>query len=231
MRLYQKLAQQAELVIIQANQDEVIGATDFSGLREPKIIHMETGHDFEGKVRDEAASLIVEELELHVGKPRITIVNDQDEIIGYKERDTLDLEDIYRVSALWVTNSKGDILLAQRQLDKRHHPGMWGPAVAGTVDEGESYDDNIIKEAEEEIGLKNIKPQKSMKRRITLATGGYNHFTQWYTLVIDKPAQDFVLQEEEVAQVKWFSREELEQELREHPEKYLKGLHWVIETL
>lgn len=162
---------------------------------------------------------------------RITIVNDQDEIIGYKERGTIELEDIYRVSALWITTSKGNILLAQRQLGKRHHPGMWGPAVAGTVDEGETYDDNIIKEAAEEIGLQNIKPQKSIRQRITLATGDHNHFTQWYTLIVDKPADDFVTQEEEVAQVKWFTRAELEKELQDRPEKYLKGIKWCLENL
>ncbi len=162
---------------------------------------------------------------------RITIVNNQDKIIGHKERGTLAQEDIYRVSALWITNSKGDILLAQRQLGKRHHPGKWGPAVAGTVDEGESYEENIIKEAEEEIGLKNIKPQKSIKQRVTLATGDHNHFTQWYTLIVDRAAEDFVLQEEEVRQVKWLSKQALQAELREHPERYLKSLSWAIEAL
>jgi isopentenyldiphosphate isomerase len=122
-----------------------------------------------------------------MSKPRVIIVNDQDEIIGYKERGTVQLEDIYRVSALWVTNSQGDILLAQRSFNKKHHPGGWGPAVAGTVDEDESYEENIIKEATEEVGLKDIKPQKSKKVRVTLATGDHNHFTQWFTLVVDKP--------------------------------------------
>lgn len=164
-------------------------------------------------------------------KPRIVIVNDQDEIIGYKEPGTVGLEDIYRVSALWVTNTNGDILLAQRAFTKKHHPGGWGPAVAGTIDEGESYDENIIKEAEEEIGLKDIKPQKSKKLRVTVATGDHNHFTQWYTLVIDKPAEDFVIQQEEVEQVRWLRRDELEKELREHPEQYLSGLHWALEHL
>ena len=121
---------------------------------------------------------------------RITIVNDQDEIIGYKKRGTLVQADIYRVAALWVTNSKGEILLAQRQLGKRHDPGKWGPAVAGTVDEGETYESNIIKETEEEIGLKDIKPTKSTKRHYT---GEHNYFTQWYTLAVDKPAKDFII--------------------------------------
>lgn len=159
---------------------------------------------------------------------RIVIVNDQDEIIGYKERGTLVKEDIYRVSGLWVTNSKGDILLAQRQLGKRHDPGKWGPAVAGTVDEGETYESNIVKEAEEEIGLKGIKPTKGPNRRVS---DEYNYFCQWYTLAVDKPAEEFTIQEDEVEQVKWFTRAELHKELREHPDKYLKGLSWAVESL
>lgn len=160
--------------------------------------------------------------------PRIVIVNEQDEIIGHKERGTLVQGDIYRVSALWVKNSNGDILLAQRAFTKSHDPGKWGPAVAGTVDEGETYEQNIIKETDEEIGLKKITPIPGPKVR---ASGEYNYFNQWYTLVVDKPAKDFTLQEEEVEQVKWLSRSELEKELRKHPEKYLTGLKWSLENL
>jgi isopentenyldiphosphate isomerase len=114
---------------------------------------------------------------------RIIIVNDQDQIIGYKERGTIAQEDIYRVSALWVTNSHGDILLAQRAFTKSHDPGKWGPAVAGTLDEGETYERNIIKETEEEIGLKNIVPILGPKVR---ERGKHNYFDQWYTLITDK---------------------------------------------
>jgi len=163
-----------------------------------------------------------------MSKPRIVVVNENDKIIGHKERGTLIPSDIYRVSALWVKNSQGDILLAQRKFTKSHDPGKWGPAVAGTVDEGETYEQNIIKEAEEEIGLKDIKPILGPKVRMT---GEYNYFDQWYTLTIDKPAGDFTIQEEEVEQVKWFTRAELEKELREHPENYLKGLDWPLENL
>jgi hypothetical protein len=34
----------------------------------------------------------------------IPIVNDNDEIIGYKERKEIQTEDIYRISSLWVVN-------------------------------------------------------------------------------------------------------------------------------
>lgn len=154
-------------------------------------------------------------------KPRIIIVNDQDEIIGHKERGTLSREDIYRVSALWITNSKGDILLAQRKFTKSHDPGKWGPAVSGTLDEGETYESNILKEAEEEIGLRNILPTIGPKKH---RKGEYNYFTQWYTLKLDRIEEDFVIQEEEVEQVKWFTSDELLEELSRHREKYLAGL-------
>jgi len=161
-------------------------------------------------------------------KSRIIITNDQDEVIGHKDRSAILPEEIYRVAALWITNSNGDILLAQRQLSKRNDPGLWGPAVAGTVDEGETYDSNIRKEAEEEIGLNNIRTIKSKKRRYA---GEHNYFCQWYTLAIDKTADEFTIQVEEVEQVKWFSRDELAKELRDNPGNYLKGLNWAFEEL
>lgn len=163
-----------------------------------------------------------------MNKPRIVIVDENDEIITHKKRGTLVKSDIYRVSALWVKNSNGDILLAQRKFTKSHDLGKWGPAVAGTIDEGETYEQNIIKEAEEEIGLKNIKPVLGPKVRMT---DEYNYFDQWYTLTADKPADEFVIQEDEVEQVKWFKRADLEKELHENPEKYLKGLLWPLENL
>lgn len=104
---------------------------------------------------------------------KIPIVNESDEVIAYKERESIAVEDIYRVSALWVKNSKGESLLAQRAFTKKHSPGKWEPAVAGTVEEGEDYDSNIIKEIEEELGLKDIKIFKAKKIR---RTGLHNFF-------------------------------------------------------
>jgi predicted DNA-binding protein with PD1-like motif len=41
----------------------------------------------------------------------------------------------------------------------------------------------------------------------------------------------FIIKEEEVERVKWFTRVELTKELQEYPEKYLKGLEWPLENL
>lgn len=151
-------------------------------------------------------------------KEKIIIVDKNDKIIGYKERGTLKKEDIYRVSSLWIIDSHGNMLLAKRHHSKDHHPGKWGPAVAGTVEKGESYRSNIIKEAKEELGLKNINPQKGPKTR---TKADYQHFTQRFILVAEKEKCKFKIKKDEVEEIKWFSQKELIAELDKYPAKFL----------
>ena len=157
----------------------------------------------------------------------IYIVDENDNIIGKKERGTETKDDFYRVSALWLTNSEGEILLAKKGLCMAHHPGKWGPAVAGTVAEGESYEDNIIKETKEELGLKNIEFKKGPKIR---ALKDHPHFTQWFLAEIDKDINDFKFDKEDVVEIRWISKEDLKKEAEDHPEIFLKSVHrWIEE--
>jgi len=89
---------------------------------------------------------------------KIPIVNEKDEIVYYKEKHELLPTEINRDTGLFVLNEKNQILLAQRSSNKKMYPNLWSVAVAGTVEEGETYESNIIKEAQEELGLLNIKP-------------------------------------------------------------------------
>ncbi len=159
--------------------------------------------------------------------PKIPVVNENDELIRYKEREELAPEDIYRVSALWLTNPQGQILLAQRAFTKSHDPGKWGPAVAGTVEEGEDYESNIVKEAAEELGLIDLKLNKLAKLR---RRGKYQYFSQWYEAIIDKPEDEFKVQTDEVAAIKWFDKDELRNDLEKNPGKYLQGVKEYLVT-
>jgi len=153
---------------------------------------------------------------------KIIVVDEDDNIIGSKERELVDKERLrYRISALWIKNSKNEILLARRAFTKTHDPGKWGPAVAGTVEEGETYESNIIKEAEEELGLKGIEIKKAQK---TKKEGKHRYFVQRFTTTIDIPISKFKIQKDEVAEVKWFSKEELELQLKTHPEEFIESI-------
>jgi isopentenyldiphosphate isomerase len=160
---------------------------------------------------------------------RIPIVDENDSIIEYKERESVLPSDIYRATGLWITNSKGEILLARRALTKRKSPGMWGPAAAGTVEEGETYESNVVKEAEEELGLSGIEPEIWFKQRIT---GESNFFGQWFKLQIDVPVEDLVLDPREVMDARWFTKDELIRLAETESNVLIKSLQqWVIEVL
>lgn len=162
---------------------------------------------------------------------KIIIVDENDNEIGVKERSEITHEDIYRVSGLWLANSKGEILLAQRSFKKHpaHSPGKWGPAVAGTVEEGETYEENIIKEIEEELGLRGLKLKKAHKK--FRDNGIRRYFVQIFTSRIDKEAEEFIIQKDEVEQVKWFSPEELKERFRKNPEGFISTMEETLKEM
>jgi len=151
----------------------------------------------------------------------VTVVDGNDRIIGSKHFDKLTNRDIYRVSALWITNSKGQVLLAKRQLGKRNDPGKWGPAVAGTVEDGESYERNMIKEAQEEIGLSGT--TFSMGPRVRNHSGPHQFFVQWFTCSVDWPIEKFKVQESEVKKIEWVSKNYLAKDLQKNPDRYVSS--------
>ena len=97
---------------------------------------------------------------------------------------------------------------------------MWGPGVAGTVDEDETYDDNIVKEIREEIGLEISISQLKRGPKIRIENNPNGYFGQWYLYSMDKDAEDFVIQKDEVVQVKWFSPDELKEAIRTRPDEF-----------
>lgn len=138
----------------------------------------------------------------------IPIVNEQDEIIGYKQRSEVDYtKDIFRTASLWITNSEGQILLAQRSKDKKVDPDKWAEAVGGTVEGTDSYKVTIYREAEEELGVVEEKFELSIKQFVNTPTARY--FIQWYTLTLDWPLDNFHPQESEVQKIGWWNPEQL----------------------
>jgi len=85
---------------------------------------------------------------------------------------------------------------------------------------------NIVKEAQEELGLKNISPVRMEKYRVALSHD--NHFTQWYAMVMDQPAEDFKIKRDEVEEVRWFGKADLQDAVNKTPQEFLPNIKkWV----
>ena len=148
---------------------------------------------------------------MHREKMRLIIVDENDNEVGVAEAmpGGAPVFARCRATGLLVIAETGHILLARRALRKRFAPGQWAESAAGTVEEGETYDTNVYKEAEEEIGLKGIKFQEGPKR-FTAHPDGRNYFQQWYTARVPAPIEGLRPDPHEVAELKWFEKEELD---------------------
>lgn len=156
------------------------------------------------------------------------VVDENDRIIGHKLRSQLDPQkDCYRATALWVTNTRGQVLIAQRHKSKDKYPEKWGPAVAGTVEKDETYESNIYKEAEEELGMHSIPFTIGPKMKFEHPR---KHFTQWYTAIFDWEASAFMLQPTEVEKVAWVDLNDLIDDHAKHSDKYVPSMGLALDA-
>ena len=153
---------------------------------------------------------------------KIIVVDEKDNVIGSKERDDRNEKDIVRVSGIFVFNSKKETLIAQRALDKVFNPGKWGPAAAGTLEEGETYLSNIVKETEEEIGVK-INEKDLTLGPYEFVDSSHRYFRQMYYTKLDLPIFKFKVQKEEVNGLRWIGTEELREWLATSPNDFTES--------
>lgn len=120
---------------------------------------------------------------------------------------------------VWVTNGN-DFLQQQRTWDKSIMPGAWDISVGGHVGAGESYLDAAVRETSEELGID--LPRDRFIRIGRIATS--LHFPGWQSpheivgdnFVVLEPSlriDDLSLQEEEVLGARWYSIDQLEDDL------------------
>ena len=90
------------------------------------------------------------------------ILNLKGEVIGKATRKECHSGSmlLHPVVHLHVFRSGGYIYLQKRSYNKDIQPGKWDTAVGGHVDYGESIESALLREASEELGIINIRPQK-----------------------------------------------------------------------
>lgn len=93
----------------------------------------------------------------------LPVVNEQGEVLARAKRGELhgnkEKKILHPVVHLHLFNPKGELFLQLRPMHKLIQPGKWDTAVGGHVSFGESIQEALIREAEEEIG---IDPRKAV---------------------------------------------------------------------
>ena len=145
------------------------------------------------------------------------IVDDSDTVVGRASREEVHRSGhLHRSAHLLVFDSDGRVLLQKRSSAKDTFPGRWDSSVSGHVDSGEWYDECVVREASEEIGIGiSETPEKLFKIEACEETA--QEFTWVYRTFHEGP---FHVNEEEVSEVKWFARKDLDRLLNSKREDF-----------
>jgi len=137
------------------------------------------------------------------------IVNDDDQIIGYKDKEQAYKEGlILRSVQIFVYNSKKELFIQKRSKNKSRYPNYFCASVAGHVEPGESYRKAAIRELKEELGLKKVENLKFItKEKITVGENNYA-MTALFSISTN---ESIILQKEEINSGCFYTIEKIKQ--------------------
>jgi mevalonate kinase len=83
------------------------------------------------------------------------VVDRADNILGYKTRYEChhNASLIHRTVGVFIWNDKGQLLLQKRSMTKDMEPGLWGISCAGHVTKGQTDEEAVRRELQEELGI------------------------------------------------------------------------------
>jgi len=152
---------------------------------------------------------------------RVIFVDKNDQPIGAGDREEAWASGIYlRIVRLIIKDEKGRILSQHRASTVRANPNCWTNSASGHVDEGEDWDAAAKREMFEEIGIStDLKVVGDFLFSYDVCNKKIRQFTRCYEGTVDSSTK-FNLQEEEVAEVKWYELNELKSLMHQNPESF-----------
>lgn len=141
----------------------------------------------------------------------IDIVDENGKFTGQimEREEAHDRNLLHNEISVFVINSRGQVLLQKRSSTKRFKPNKWG-LCSGHVNSRENLEEATIRELKEELGL-NISRDDLVSfgnRNIVLGNSN-SHITYFYYVVSNLSESDFVIQEDELSEVKWLEIDEV----------------------
>lgn len=128
-------------------------------------------------------------------------------IVERKKGEKLNKGEYIIAVQCWIINSKGEILLTQRKLNKTHG-GMWEPT-SGLVISGETSAQGIKRELLEEIGLDILEDEIILTKEIIEEREDISFLRDIYVIKKDITLNELNFNDGEVINVKYVTIEKL----------------------
>ena len=113
-----------------------------------------------------------------------------------------------RTVSCWIMNEKGEVLLQKRTANKIRNPNKWAKT-GGQVEAKETVEEAIYREVKEELGIEIPKEQIKVVD-IHKSDNKNRRFAYNFIFLVNYKINDYILQKEEVAEVKYVTIEDIE---------------------
>ncbi len=153
---------------------------------------------------------------IDISRELLDIVDEKNILLGItKPRNIVhkELKDWHRSTGVWIVNDKREFLCQQRSMLKDVDPGEWQPFFGGHLQAGQSYEENVVHELREELGL-----QVTIKQLVLVGiykSEKYKHFSQLYLYQWNGDAETLHFNDGEVEKVTWMSVREFEELMKQ----------------
>lgn len=130
---------------------------------------------------------------------------------------------LHRAFSVFLFNSKGQLLLQQRALDKYHSAGLWSNTCCSHPSPGESTMDAANRRLKEEMGMScSLRPVFSFVYKAIFNNGLIEH--EFDHVFFGESDVLPVINKEEVNDWRYISLEELRVEIQEYPSRFSEWL-------
>lgn len=159
---------------------------------------------------------------------QVVVVSENDEILGLMEKmEAHENGILHRAFSVFLFNDKGEMLLQKRASGKYHSPNQWTNAVCSHPKINETYLEGAQRRLNEELGITADLTEKFSF--IYKADVGQNLWEHELDHVFTGNYEgSFVLNNDEVSEVRYISMQQLDEEMNANPEKFTEWFKIIL---
>ena len=163
----------------------------------------------------------------NVAEELLPIVNEKDEVIGTEKRAIIHAKKLlHRAVHILIFNTRNQVYIQQRSLQKDSAPGKWDSSASGHVDPGEDYLGAAQRELEEELMIATSGPLEEIARIGACRQTG-NEFTR---IFVGHTTQEPNPNPHEIMDGRWIDPVSLEQWMSDEPKVFAGCFRLVWKT-